>query len=85
MKDVKSYINNNFPEYEIIIADGLDDAFIGIGMSFNRAYACYDRKKVIKILIGQGMTKSESEEYFNFNIGGAYVGENTPVFIERVA
>jgi hypothetical protein len=29
------------------------------------------------------MSREEAEEYFEFNILGAYVGEYTPVFISR--
>ena len=28
------------------------------------------------------MTYEEAMEYFTFNVTGAYVGENTPVFLE---
>jgi hypothetical protein len=28
------------------------------------------------------MTHEEAEEYFSFNVEGAYVGEQTPVFLE---
>jgi hypothetical protein len=28
------------------------------------------------------MTEEEAEEYFQFNVEGAWVGDNTPVFIE---
>jgi hypothetical protein len=27
------------------------------------------------------MTSEEAEEYFEFNVQGAYVGENTPAFL----
>lgn len=80
--DVKNYITENYPDYEILIADGLDEAFIGVGFSFNRPFACYDREKVIRVLIEEGMSHEEATEYFEFNIAGAYVGESTPVFVE---
>jgi hypothetical protein len=30
------------------------------------------------------MTVEEAEEFFNFNIIGAYIGENTPAFTVRL-
>ena len=41
----------------------------------------YDTNKCIKILM-KNMTHEEAMEYFDFNVGGAYMGEYTPAFIE---
>ncbi len=71
-------------DYSILLADGLDEAFIGIGWQFNTPLAVYDRDKCIEILESQGMTPEEAQEYFYFNTQGAYVGEQTPVFVERI-
>jgi len=30
------------------------------------------------------MTRWEAEEYFDYNVQGAYVGERTPIFAERI-
>lgn len=66
----------------VILADGFEDAFIGIGRQFTtEPFACYDRQKCIDILC-ENMTHKEAEEYFSFNVEGAYVGEQTPVFLE---
>ena len=71
-------------DYSILLADGLDEAFIGIGWQFNTPIAMYDRDKCIEILESQGMTPDEAQEYFYFNTQGAYVGEQTPIFLERI-
>jgi hypothetical protein len=71
-------------DYSILLADGLDEAFIGIGWQFNTPLAVYDRDKCIEILESQGMTPEEAQEYFYYNTQGAYVGEQTPVFVERI-
>ena len=36
-------------DYSILLADGLDEAFIGIGWQFNTPLAMYDRDKCIEI------------------------------------
>lgn len=71
-------------DYSILLADGLDEAFIGIGWQFNTPLAMYDRDKCIEILESQGMTPDEAQEYFYYNTQGAYVGEQTPIFLERI-
>jgi len=38
----------------------------------------YSYRGIIKELVSQGMTPEEADEYFRFNIQGAYVGEGTP-------
>ena len=64
----------------IILADGFDSAFIGVAHQLTASFAVYDRKKCIEILM-KDMTSEEAEEYFEFNVQGAYVGENTPAFL----
>jgi hypothetical protein len=71
-------------DYSILLADGLDEAFIGIGWQFNTPLAVYDRDKCIEILESQGMTPEEAQEYFYYNTQSAYVGEQTPIFLERI-
>jgi hypothetical protein len=66
---------------EILLADGFEDAFLGIGKQFNNSYAVYDRTKCIEILM-RDMSEEEAEEYFEFNVQGAWVGEHTPLFLE---
>lgn len=67
-------------DQEIQLADGYEDAFVGIATQFNRTFAVYDRSKCIDILT-KDMSHDEAEEYFQFNVEGAWVGENTPAFI----
>jgi hypothetical protein len=67
-------------EYEnVLIADGFDDAIIGIEPMTLRLV--YDIDKVISILIKQGMNEEDAIEYYEFNIAGSYVGEQTPLFV----
>ena len=68
---------------EALLADGFEDALIGVGVIFNRSLATYDMRKCIDILIKRdGMSEEEAVEYFEYNVTGSYVGENTPVFVE---
>jgi hypothetical protein len=68
---------------DALLADGFEDAFIGIGRVFSNSLAVYDRAKCIEILISEGLTSEEAEEHFEYNVQGAYVGENTPIFLVK--
>ena len=68
---------------EALTADGFDDAIMGIGERCGQpTLVAYDRAKCIQILIDRdGMDYEEAVEFFEFNTVGAWVGENTPIFI----
>jgi len=69
---------------EILLADGFEDALMGTVSRFGmQKVALYDRAKCIEILMERdGMTYEGAEEYFSFNVIGAWVGEGTPAFAE---
>ena len=64
----------------VLLADGFEDAFMGVARQFGRPFAVYSYRKCIEIL-SKDMTEEEAEEYFSFNVEGAWVGESTPAFI----
>ena len=65
-----------------MLAVGFEEALIGYGNQFNNHVAIYDREKCIDILMTRdGMSVDEAAEYFEYNVQGAYVGEETPVFM----
>ncbi len=66
-----------FPEDEVLIADGFDDAIIGIDSNSMRLI--YSVSKCIEIL-SKDMDEEEAVEYFDFNVRGSYVGEKTPIW-----
>lgn len=66
-----------FPEDEILIADGFDDAIIGIDDSTMKLI--YSVSKCIEIL-KKDMDEEEAVEYFHFNVKGAYMGDKTPIW-----
>lgn len=68
-------------QQELLLADGFDDCILGIGEQFTKTFVVYDKGKVLQALVRQGMSPDEAQEYFNFNIVGAYVGEHTPAFL----
>lgn len=65
-------------------ADGFEDALVGVGTQFNKSLAVYDYHKCIRILVERdGMSEENAKAFFEFNVAGSWVGENTPIFLER--
>jgi hypothetical protein len=66
-----------------ILLDGLEEAIIGVVEEFGTGRrVLYSKDMILKILCERdGMTWSESEEFYDFNILGLYAGEQNPVFL----
>ena len=83
-KEKIDYISENCED--ALLADGFDDAIVGIGDRCGMSsVVAYDVEKIIEILqTRDGMTEEEAQEFYSFNIIGAYVGEYTPIFLTRL-
>lgn len=67
---------------DIRFMDGHDSAFIGVVYRAGKYIACYDVEEIIlNLMVNDGMDADEAEEFFSFNIEGAYVGEFTPILL----
>ena len=70
----------------IMLADGFEEAFVGIGQQFTHNFAVYDHGRCVQILMERdGMTEEEAEEFMEFNVTGAWVGKGTPVFLRPMS
>jgi len=74
---------NEYAEGAVLLT-GLDEAIVGITDEFGAGRRIlYSKDKIISILQERdGMTWSEAEEFFDYNIKGGYFGEQNPVFLE---
>lgn len=72
---------------DALLADGFDDAILGVAERCGQPpLVAYDRTRCIDILVAQGLDREDAEEFFEFNVVGAWAGEMTPVFVDtRVA
>ena len=65
--------------------DGHDDAILGpacIWRGSSRVdVLVYDAELIRESLMRDGMTSEDAREFIEFNIDGAYVGEDTPVLV----
>jgi hypothetical protein len=82
VNDIRQELVDIYNDEELLFADGFDDCIIGVSSGFDSAYKIvYDIGKIIDRLIADGMSSEEAEEYFDFNILGAYVGDRTPLYV----
>ena len=76
-------ILEQFPDEEILKADGFDDCIIGYDYGIGDIRLIYSVKKILNSLVKKDyMTDEEAIEYFEFNMRGAYVGEKTPIWCQ---
>lgn len=67
---------------ELLIMDGFDDCIVGVGESCGSEHrVVYDVTKIVEKLMNEGMTEEDTYEWFSFNQLGAYLGEQTPIFL----
>ena len=75
----------------MLLADGFEEAFVGVAerFGFSEPVAVYDYDKCIEILmdpeIDEAVAIDRAIEYFEYNVIGAWVGDQTPIFIRNMA
>jgi hypothetical protein len=92
--DLGDWITDYNPD--ALLADGFDQAILGIcEIHGSPPVVAYDRELCIQILTAQFSqsgeaaeiyqtldgSRTEAEEFFEFNVAGAYMGAHTPAFI----
>ena len=92
--DTVDYLAEANPD--ALFADGLEAACIGHteireqnnsrGALYppSRHLAVYSKQKVEQLLVDRDhMTREDAQEYADYNIYGAYMGPNTPIFVDE--
>ena len=70
---------------DLLFADNFDAAIIGVSIGCDSGRVVYSTKKMAEILVqNDGMSYEEAWEYLEFNTFCAYVGENTPIYVEEL-
>ena len=79
-------INEQLAEMEesALTANGFDNAILGIVTDFNsKPRVAYSMTECINILMERDeMTYIAALEYFSYNVEGAYMGEQTPIWVD---
>lgn len=68
-----------------------DACIVGVGERFNARFIVYDRECVLEVIRGDVEDGDDSdddpalvaEEYFSFNVVGAWMGDSTPAFLSK--
>lgn len=77
---IKEQLADSNPD--ALYPDGLDQALIGIARRCGQPdLAAYDANTIINIL-AHDMSQAEAEEFYETNIVGAWVGPNTPIYLD---
>jgi len=67
---------------DVLTADGLDDAMVGITIN---GIAVYDADKCVEVMARDNdMSTEEADEFLWFNTFTAHVGEKTPIFVYNI-
>ena len=80
----REYLSESYED--LLFADGFDDAIMGVVERCGTTpVVCYDASRCVEILVERdGMSQTDAEEYFAFNVSGAYVGINTPMWLTTI-
>lgn len=66
----------------MLTADGFDEAIIGIARRCGQPdLVAYSVTKCLEVLMRDGATYEEAVDHFESNTAGAWVGEETPVWV----
>lgn len=77
--------SNALIEDEIILFDGMEDAFLGVAERFaeegHRYFAVYSYKGMVDILTDDGDAEEDAVDYLEYNTVGLYAGPGTPAIL----
>jgi len=74
---VLEQLMKTYPTQQFLIADGFDDAIMGLDIRSGRLI--YSVSECLEIL-AKDMPMEDAIEYFDYNVRGGYVGIHTPIW-----
>lgn len=81
-EEIEAFIEGELPDQDVVLADGLDEAFLGLASDDDPPVAVYSIQKSIEVFKSQGMNRAEAWENFQINVQRALGGEDYPLFID---
>jgi hypothetical protein len=67
---------------DLLFANGYDDAIIGVCVGFDSGRVAYSMQKMIEIAAKDlSVDYDEAIEWLEYNTFGAFVGNNTPIYV----
>lgn len=63
--------------------DNFDKAIIGVSepRGGDDPLIVYDGRMIVELLMEDGMDEIEAQEYYEYNISGAWMGKQTPLYV----
>ena len=84
MANIRDELCNRYNEEKLLFADGFDNCIIGVAYDFGNLRVVYSIPKMIEALFKDaGMPYDEAMEYLEFNTLHAWVGDQTPIYVEE--
>ena len=63
----------------------IDSAVVGVAIGFESGRVVYSTRQMVEVLVQEEkFTEEEAWEYLEFNTFGAYVGKETPIYIDTL-
>lgn len=80
-KDIQEYLESR--DETVLLCDGFDEALIGLSQRINEPLlAVYSYEKMVDVLMSRDeMDYDDAVDYLDFNVVGAWVGEQTPIIV----
>ena len=79
---IRETIAEDYPDLLVLEPNYFDKAIIGMVQRIGLDAICYDKDKVLDILMEEeGMSYEDALEHFEYNIIGSWVGDSTPLFL----
>lgn len=78
-------ISSEYPNIYFIDDVTLDEAIVGVAERINlNPVVVYDVDKILEIYMNiHGMSDIDALEMYNYNLLGAWIGEETPLFLTK--
>ena len=65
---------------DLLVADGFDEAILGIAQRCGERFVVYDQAKVIEVL-QRDCSEEDALDWYEYNMVGAWVGDATPAYV----
>ncbi len=81
IEEIQHWIEDS--EQDLWLFTGQDDAIIGVATQFTKEpCVIYSLTGILNNLMEDGMTHEEAQEFYSFNIEGAWYGDQTPYVLQ---
>jgi hypothetical protein len=82
-KALLEYLTESDPD--IMLYPDYESALVGAAENFYGVVAVYDLDAILEKLVKDGMENvEEADEFFRFNILGAYMSDTQPIFLNGI-